>query len=268
MGRSSPTAPSLRWVQDAFARPQTLLVLGGTSEIAESTAATLIRQGGRKVVLAARDTDAAEVVAERLRSMGPVEVRTLAFEADDPAGHEAVIDDAVALIGDLDVVLLAFGVLGDQDAFSADPASAHAAVAVNLGGAMSAGLAVANRLREQGHGALVVLSSVAAERARATTAVYGGTKAGLDAFAQGLGDSLEASGARVMIVRPGFVHTAMTEGLEPAPFATDPESVAADIVKGLGTGADIVWSPAVLRWVFTVMRHLPRPLWRRVAARQ
>lgn len=255
-------------MQDGFARPQTLLVLGGTSDIAEATAAALIEQGCRKVVLAARDTGGAETVAGRLRGQGSAEVHVLAFEADDPTGHEAVVDEAVSLVGDLDVVLLAFGVLGDQDAFDADPATAHAAAAVNLGGAMSSGLATANRLREQGHGTLIVLSSVAGERVRASAAVYGGTKAGLDGFAQGLGDALVGSGARVMIVRPGFVHTTMTEGLDPAPLSTDAESVAADIVKGLGRGAEVVWSPGSLRWLFTVMRHLPRPIWRRVAARQ
>src|SRR4029450_11965014 len=96
-------------------------------------------------------------------------------------------------------------------------------------------------LRAQGHGTIVVLSSVAGERARRSNFVYGSTKAGLDAFFQGLGDSLVGTGASVMIVRPGFVHTKMTEGLDPAPLATTPEAVAEAIVRGLERGAQRGW---------------------------
>ena len=117
------------------------------------------------------------------------------------------------------------------------------------------------------HGTLVVLSSVAAERARKTNFVYGSSKAGLDAFAQGLGDALIGSGARVMVVRPGFVHTRMTEGMDPQPFSTTPEAVAASIVRGLERSDEVVWSPGILRYVFAVMRHLPRGIWRIVSSR-
>ena len=132
---------------------------------------------------------------------------------------------------------------------------------------MSSGLAAAAVLRRQGHGTLVVLSSVAGERARADNYVYGATKAGLDAFAQGLGDALVDSGARVMVVRPGFVHTRMTTGLEPAPFSTTPEAVADVVLDGLAKRRDVVWAPPVLRWLFAVLRHLPRGVWRKVSAR-
>ena len=253
-------------MKDALGAVQTALVLGGTSEIAQATLRRLARDRCRRVVLAVRDPAAAEPLAETLRGDGLGEVHLVAFDAHDSAGHPAVIDQAVELLGDLDLVLLAFGVLGDQEAFDADPASAADAVSVNLAGAVSSGLAAANRLREQGHGTLVVLSSVAGERVRAENLVYGATKAGLDGFAQGLGDALQGSGARVMVVRPGFVHTRMTEGREPAPFATTPEAVADEIAKGLAKGADTVWAPPILRYVFSVMRHLPRPLWRKVSA--
>jgi len=191
----------------------------------------------------------------------------IAFDAHQTDRHEAVVADAVDRIGDLDLVLLAFGVLGDQATFDADPAAAADAVVVNLAGAVSAGLAAANRLREQGHGTLAVLSSVAGERVRAENLVYGATKAGLDGFAQGLGDALQGTGARVMVVRPGFVHTKMTIGREPAPFATTPDAVADAIAEGLAKGTEVVWVPPILRYVFSVMRHLPRPLWRKVSAR-
>ena len=253
-------------MKDALGAVQTALVLGGTSEIALATVRRLARDRLAKVVLAVRDVAAAAPVAAGLRADG-LEGHVVAFDARDHAAHAAIVDAAADLVGDLDLVLLAFGVLGDQEAFAADPVAAADAVTVNLGGAVSSGLAAANRLQHQGHGTLTVLSSVAGERVRAENFVYGATKAGLDGFAQGLGDALQGTGARVMIVRPGFVHTRMTEGREPAPFSTTPEAVADEIATGLAKGADVVWAPPVLRYVFSAFRHLPRPVWRKVSAR-
>ena len=135
---------------------------------------------------------------------------------------------------------------------------------VNFTAAITLCAAVARRYRAQGHGRLVVLSSVAGERVRKANYAYGSTKAGLDGFAQGLGDALHGTGASVLVVRPGFVHTKMTAGLPPAPFATTPAAVADATVKALRAGRRTVWVPAVLRPVFSVLRHLPAPLWRRM----
>ena len=123
---------------------------------------------------------------------------------------------------------------------------------------------MAAQFRRQGHGRLVVLSSVAGERVRKANFVYGSSKAGLDGFAQGLGDALIGSGASVLVVRPGFVHSSMTRGMKSAPFATTPSAVAAATVKALRAGRRTVWVPAVLRPVFAVFRHLPGPVWRRL----
>lgn len=114
----------------------------------------------------------------------------------------------------------------------------------------------------------MVISSVAGERVRADNFVYGSSKAGLDAFAQGLGDQLVGSGASVMVVRPGFVRTKMTEHMADAPMATTSEAVAVDIVAGLRKRSHTVWSPAKLRAVFAVLKVLPRPIWRKLAASQ
>ena len=132
---------------------------------------------------------------------------------------------------------------------------------------VSDSLVVAQQFRRQGHGVLVLMSSVAGVRARKDNFVYGSSKAGLDAFAQGLGDSLVGSGARVMVVRPGFVRTKMTEGMEAAPFSTTPDKVAHLIVDGLTKGSETVWAPPVLGYVFFVFRNLPRAVWRKISER-
>jgi decaprenylphospho-beta-D-erythro-pentofuranosid-2-ulose 2-reductase len=175
-----------------------------------------------------------------------------------------VLDDAFEALGDVDAALVAFGVLGDQDAFDGDADAAVAAVTTNYVGGVSVGLRLAERLRRQGHGALIFLSSVAGERVRKSNFVYGSSKAGMDGFAQGLGDRLDGSGVDVMIVRPGFVRTKMTEGLDDVPFSTTPEAVAEAIVRGLEKGSHTVWSPPVLRLVMMVLRHMPRAVFRRL----
>jgi decaprenylphospho-beta-D-erythro-pentofuranosid-2-ulose 2-reductase len=180
------------------------------------------------------------------------------------AGARAFADDVFDRFGDFDIVLVAAGVLGDQEADEADPEAAAAVITTNFTGLAAAMLAVTSRLRRQGHGRLVVLSSVAGERARRANFIYGSSKAGLDAFSQGLADSLVGSGVRVTIVRPGFVVGRMTEGMTPAPFSTTPDAVAGAVVQGIATGASTVYVPSVLRWVFTGMRHLPRAVWRRI----
>jgi decaprenylphospho-beta-D-erythro-pentofuranosid-2-ulose 2-reductase len=109
-----------------------------------------------------------------------------------------------------------------------------------------------------------VLSSVAGERVRRAHFIYGSSKAALDGFAQGLGDALAGSGAGVLIVRPGFVRTKMTEGLPPAPMSTTAAAVAAATAKALAAGRELIWVPAQLRVVFAVFRHLPRVVWRRL----
>src|SRR5262245_60805254 len=114
-------------MKDALGAVQTALVLGGTSEIALATVRRLARDRLRKVVLAVRDVPAAEEAADDLRAEG-LEVHVLAFDARDVQAHPAVVEEAAEQIGDLDLVLLAFGVLGDQEAFSADPAAAADAV--------------------------------------------------------------------------------------------------------------------------------------------
>lgn len=255
-------------MRDALGALESVLVLGGGSDIALATVKELAKERTRTVILAGRDVAKLEPVADELRSAGVTTVDLVAFDASKPDTHQAVIDQVWHDHPDLDLALLAFGVLGDQEAFEADPVAAADAAVVNYAGAVSSGLIVAQHLKEQGHGTLAIITSVAGERARADNFVYGSTKAGLDAFTQGLGDRLAGTGASVMAVRPGFVRTSMTEHMEDGPMATTADAVAKDIVSGLRRGAHTVWSPAKLQYVFAVLKVLPRPVWRKLAAQR
>jgi decaprenylphospho-beta-D-erythro-pentofuranosid-2-ulose 2-reductase len=250
-------------VKDGLGDVQSLLVLGATSDIAQAVARKFVARKCRTIVLACRHPDAVTSFTDELRALGAT-VDTVEFDADRTDEHAALIGSIFDGHGDIDVVLLAWGVLGDQAGFDADPALAAAAARTNYVGVVSAGLAVADRLRQQGHGTIVLLSSVAGERARKANYVYGSTKAGADAFAQGLGDAVAADGVHVLVVRPGFVHTKMTAGMPAAPLSTTADAVADAVVQGVASGKETVWVPGTLRVVFTAFRHLPRAVWRKL----
>ncbi|MFF7179641.1 decaprenylphospho-beta-D-erythro-pentofuranosid-2-ulose 2-reductase [Streptomyces sp. NPDC008121] len=249
-------------MKDAFGTPQSLLVLGGTSEIGLATARRLIARRTRTVWLAGRPSPDLAAAADALRALG-ADVHVVPFDALDPESHEERLGK-VFTEGDIDMVLLAFGVLGDQARDESDPLAAVRVAQTNYTGAVSAGLVCARALQSQGHGSLVVLSSVAGERARRANFIYGSSKAGLDAFAQGLGDALYGTGVHVMVVRPGFVRSKMTAGREEAPLATTPEAVATAIELGLRRRSETVWVPGALRVVMSALRHAPRALFRRL----
>ncbi|MFD0005749.1 decaprenylphospho-beta-D-erythro-pentofuranosid-2-ulose 2-reductase [Streptomyces sp. NPDC127178] len=249
-------------MKDAFGLPQSLLVLGGTSEIALATARRMIARRTRTVWLAGRPSPALEQSAADLRALG-ADAHTVAFDALDPESHETALGK-VFTEGDIDMVLLAFGILGDQAHDEREPLSAVRVAQTNYTGAVSATLVSASALQNQGHGSLVVLSSVAGERARRANFIYGSSKAGLDAFTQGLGDALHGTGVHVMIVRPGFVRSKMTAGLEETPLATTPEAVATAIEVGLRRRSETVWVPGALRLVMSALRHVPRAMFRRL----
>lgn len=251
-------------MNDALGAVQSVLVLGGGSEIALATVRKLIAQRCQKVVLAGRDRDALSAPAKELEAAGAKTVDVVEFDALDFDSHEQAVRDVFAVHGDIDLVLLAFGVLGDQEQAESDAVEARRIIDSNFTGAVSVLVPVTAALRAQGHGTIVVLSSVAGERARRSNYVYGSSKAGIDAYCQGLGDSLEGTGVRVVIVRPGFVHTKMTEGMTPAPLSTDPDAVADAIVAGLGKGQEIIWAPAPLRFVMSALRHVPRAVFRKL----
>lgn len=241
-----------------------VLLLGGSSEIGLAILRRLAADGPVRPYLLGHDQPRLHDAAAELRSENFHDVQAELVDAASPDSHEGAITEAFQRSGGFDLAVLAVGVLGAQDGLDADPASATAVMHVNFTGTGSLLMAAMRAMRRQGRGTVVVLSSVAAERPRAGNAVYGAAKAGLDALAQGLADASRGGGPRVLVVRPGFVKTRMTEGLDPAPFATTPEAVAEATVRGLAGRAHTVWVPGKLRVVFSLLRHLPRVIYRRL----
>lgn len=249
-------------MKDALGSVQSVALFGGTSEIGLAIVERLARSGRlQRVVLVGRDGEALEVAAKRFVG---VSVSVVAgFDAARPEGHDDVVSATFAG-GDVDVAILAFGLLGDQTTAEADVTHALEIGAVNYSGVVSMGLRLAQRVREQGHGTIVLVSSVSAERPRRSNFVYGSSKAGADAFALGLAEQVRPYGGHVLVVRPGFIRTRMTQGLRDAPFAADVPVVAEETERALRRGAEVVWAPGFLRYVMFVLRHLPRSVFRRL----
>jgi decaprenylphospho-beta-D-erythro-pentofuranosid-2-ulose 2-reductase len=249
-------------VIDALGNPQTLLLLGGGSQIGLAIAERYLDRRPVRVILAGRDGPRLDEAAQRLAARG-AKVQVERFDARQTRSHQELIE-RLAAETDIDVAVVAFGLLGDQSTMEEDPAEALPVTEVNYVATVHVGLLLARAMRKAGHGTIVALSSIAGQRPRRANYLYGSTKAGIDAFYRGLSDSLVGTGVHVVVVRPGFVHTRMTEHLPPAPFATGPEAVAAAVVDGVRRHRGVVWVPGKLRLVATVLKLLPAPVLRRL----
>jgi decaprenylphospho-beta-D-erythro-pentofuranosid-2-ulose 2-reductase len=236
-------------VKDALGSVQSVAIFGGTSEIGLDIARALVADRARTVVLAARDTAAAERAAEPLRAAG-ADVDVVALDLGRP-DVEVVFDRP----GGIDVAIVAHGILHGP------PAELQA---VNGAGAVAVMAACAEAMKAQGRGTIVLLSSVAADRPRVANYAYGASKGAADLYARGLRDALAGTGVDVLIVRPGFVRTKMTAGMSEAPGAVDPAAVSRAVVQGLRSGGGIVYVPGPLRWVMLAMKLLPRAVFRRL----
>ncbi|CAM3295434.1 SDR family NAD(P)-dependent oxidoreductase [Kibdelosporangium persicum] len=216
------------------------------------------------VVLAARRSASLDAQSQALLDAGASRVERVEFDADALETHGPLLEDVFSRFGPVSVVVTAFGVLGSQEKAEVDAVHAVSIVHTDYVAHVSVLTHLARLMKAQGSGTIVVFSSVAGVRVRRANYVYGSAKAGLDGFASGLTDALHASGVRVLTVRPGFVIGRMTEGMAPAPFSSTPDQVADATVKALRRKKPEVWVPGILRWVFAVMRLVPRAVWRRM----
>ncbi len=248
---------------DASGRPESAVVLGGTSDLAGAVVRALARRRLRAVVLAGRDEERLALASRAASDAGVAHVTTVQFDARDVAGAAGVVDECFAAAGAVDLVLLAVGVLSHQRD-ELDPARTAEVVAATYSWPAVALTRAAARMREQGGGRIVVLSSLAALRVRRTNFVYGSAKSGLDAFSIGLAEALRGTGVVVHVVRLGRVATKMTEGLPLVPMSTTPGSVADAVVAGLASGATVVWVPPIARWALAVAHLIPQRVWRRL----
>jgi decaprenylphospho-beta-D-erythro-pentofuranosid-2-ulose 2-reductase len=251
---------------DAVGNPQTILLLGGTSEIGLAICERYLRNAPARIVLAALPGDPGrDAAVAQMRSAGAKSVEVIDFDAVDTASHPDVIDRAAeAGARDIDVAIVAFGLLGDAEELWQNQRKAVQIAEINYTAAVSVGVLLGEKMREQGFGQIIAMSSAAGERVRRSNFVYGSTKAGLDGFYLGLGEALREYGVHVLVIRPGQVRTRMSAHVKEAPLTVDKEYVAELAVSASAKGKDLVWAPGAFRYVMMVLRHIPRPIFRKL----
>ena len=251
-------------VIDAVGNPQTILLLGGTSEIGLAICERYLRNAPAHIVLAALPDDPGrdDAVAQ-MQAAGAKSVRLVDFDAVATDSHPAVINECFSA-GDVDVAIVAFGLLGDAEELWQNQRKAVQIAEINYTAAVSVGVLVGEKMRSQGFGQIIAMSSAAGERVRRSNFVYGSTKAGLDGFYLGLGEALREYGVHVLVIRPGQVRTRMSAHVKEAPLTVDKEYVADLAVTASAKGKDLVWAPGAFRYVMMVLRHIPRAIFRKL----
>ena len=254
-----------------------VLILGGRSDIGGEIAVRVAE--GNDIVLAARGDYGMEELKQRLSSTA-ASVHMINFDARDYADHRRVFAHARDLVGEISIAVLAFGILGDQAHAEVDEGHAFEIALIDYAAQVSMLTVLSSQMK---HGYIVAFSSIAGWRARRANYVYGSTKAGLDAFCQGLADRLQAGPLALLTARPGFVIGSMTEGMKPAPLSVTPTQVAEAVVAAMDPAvvhpvpsagelpdahpmprlrSRTLWIPSSLRILAWIMRCVPRPLWR------
>lgn len=227
--------------------------------------ARLMAERGDAICLLGRNPDDLERSASDLSVRGErAAVPCVPCDLDEPKSFATALEAAREALGGLDTVVVTAGMFATQDELEEDPELAERLLRVDFTNTVLFCEASKKALLAEGGGALCVFSSVAGERGRKPVIIYGAAKAGLTRYLEGLDHKHSADGLRVVTVKPGFVRTSMTAGLQPPPFAGEPEGVARQALRAIDRGTPVVYAPSAWRLIMAVIRALPRAVMRRV----
>lgn len=236
--------------------PKRIAVLGAASAIAAAAARLWAAQGAH-LALVGRNGDRLQAIAADLRARGAASADPVVADCAS-ADAVATLDDIADSRGGLDIVLLAYGALGDQSELERDPKAAADLLHTNFVSAAEWCLAAANRFERQRSGALIVIGSVAGDRGRKSNYVYGASKAGLGVLVQGLAHRLSKSGARAVLVKPGFVDTPMTAHVAKKGLLwAQPAAIGQAILRAAERGGPVAYAPFYWRGIMTIIRGVP-----------
>lgn len=240
-----------------------ILIIGASSAIAQATARNWAKQQAA-FYLVGRDNRKLERIAQDLLVRGANKVNICTVDFMDIAQHRSVIEDACGSLGNLDITLLAHGSLTDQLRADQDNQYAVEETTLNFSTAVSFLTLVASRMEIQGQGAIAVIGSVAGDRGRASNYVYGSAKAGLAAFTQGLRQRLSKSKVQVLLIKPGFVDTPMTQEFKKGFLWASPDQVAKDICKAVEKKKNVLYTPWFWGWIMLIIQHIPESIFKRL----
>lgn len=240
-----------------------IMIVGATSAIAHATAKHFAADGGQ-FYLVARDQAKLDRVRDDLTARGATAVHTDVMDAADFDRHAAVFDAAVAALDGLDVLMIAHGVLTDEDAARADVAAMRRDFDVNFVSVASILTHAAHHFEAQRRGSIAVISSVAGDRGRGSNTVYGTAMAARTAFTSGLRNRLAKAGVDVLTVKPGFVDTPMTAHLKKNPLYASADSVGETIYKAMKGRRDLIYTPFFWRYIMFIIRSIPEAIFKRL----
>ena len=244
-------------------RAKKILILGATSAMARGTAAAFAARGDT-LFLAGRDTEELQRLSADLSVRYQVPAHHAVFDIADIDSHAGFVKQIAKTLGGIDGVVLAAGFMTDQTNAASDFSLVERMVRVNYLGAMSVLDHCAAQLVASGHGFIVGISSVAGDRGRQSNYYYGSSKAGLSAYLSGLRNRLAGHGIQVLTVKPGFVDTAMTYGMEGLFLVASPEDVGRGIVHAVEKQRNTVYLPWFWRYIMLIIRHIPEFVFKRL----
>jgi len=245
------------------AKPVRMLVLGATSAIAMATMRIYAARGA-SFYLVARNEEKLQAVAADLHVRGAAAVHTCVLDLDDTGRHVAMLLEAKDKLEQIEVALIAHGVLGDQLAGEKDYQVAEQILRTNLLSTVSLITWLANDFEQRKGGTIAVISSVAGDRGRKMNYVYGTSKAALSTFLQGVRNRVDRHGVKVITIKPGFVATPMTAHLQGGILFATPERVGRGIAGAIDGGKDVVYVPGYWRLIMGVVRSIPERIFKRL----
>jgi short-subunit dehydrogenase len=243
---------------------QNILIIGATSGIAEAVARRYAAKGC-SLVLVARSQPKLDVIAADLVARGAASVRTQVWDACDATRLPDVVAFAWEVLTSIDVALIAHGTLPDQQRAATDLPYAIEQFRVNGESAVLCMLALSSRFEAQRKGTLAVIGSVAGDRGRPSNFLYGAAKSAVEACASGLRARLFKSGVNLLLIKPGFVATPMTAGLNlPAKLTATAERVAQNITGAVERRTAVLYTPWFWRFIMLIIRQIPEPIFKRL----
>ncbi|MBV1878314.1 MAG: SDR family oxidoreductase [Pseudomonadales bacterium] len=241
-----------------------VLIIGATSAIAISTS-RLLAVRGSQMFLVGRNEVSLRASKDDLLVRGADKVGYVSMDLNETQRHGECLNEAIAFLGALDIVLIAHGTLSDQQACEASVELTLGEIKTNALSTVSLLTLLANLLENQGSGVLAVISSVAGDRGRGSNYVYGSAKAMVDAFLSGLRNRLSKKGVQVLTIKPGFVDTPMTAELAKGILWADPDTIAKGILLGIDKGRNIVYLPFFWRYIMLIIKFVPEFVFKRLS---
>ncbi len=239
-----------------YTKNKTLLVLGAKSDIAQAVAREFALHNF-DVILAARNSSDELLAAMKtdLEIRGGVRAFAVEFDAEDFAAHDEFYKNLPA---SPDVVLCAFGYLGKQGQAEKDWSEAARIINANYTGAVSILNIAANDFESKSAGCIIGISSVAGERGRASNYIYGSAKGGFSIFLDGLRHRLSRFDVNVITVKPGFVETKMTAGMDlPKILTAQPEQLGKAVFDAYRKKKATLYYLPAWRFIMFVIRNVP-----------